>query len=54
MNKKNNEQVDPELAEFMKEFCDAHKEVMDKLAKMQQKTACLMLSSFLYAENVII
>lgn len=35
MNKKTSEQVDPELAEFMKEFYDAHKEVMDKLAKMQ-------------------
>lgn len=34
MNKKNSEQVDPELAEFMKEFYDEHKEVMDELAKV--------------------
>lgn len=35
MNKKNNEQVDPELTEFMQEFYDAHKKVMDELAEMQ-------------------
>ena len=34
MNKKNNEQIDPELAEFMEEFYDEHKKVMDELAKM--------------------
>lgn len=35
LNKKTSEQVDPELAEFMKEFYEVHKDVMDELAKMQ-------------------
>lgn len=34
MNKNNSEQVDPELAAFMKEFYDEHNEVMDELAKI--------------------
>lgn len=34
MNKKNSEQIDQELTEFMNEFYDKHKKVMDELAKM--------------------
>lgn len=34
MNKKNSEQVDPELAAFMDKFYQEHKTAMDELAKM--------------------
>ena len=34
MTNKNNEKVDKDLNKFMDNFCDKHKDLMDKLTEM--------------------